>query len=172
MKGQDIVLLIAIIDYEHNVSSDYQKWKISTFSSKLGLSLSVIHRSISYLQSAALLDEESGRVNKKRFFDFAVNSIGILFPIELRSPTSGIATTLSAGIFDSKYAVQSGGKDYVWPSPLGNDSGVALSPIHKSAPSLALDSSYAYKILAALDSIRLERVREKTIASDYLRSLY
>ena len=174
MKGQDLLVLVAIMDAFDKQEDfiDGKPWKIKTLSDELKLGLSAVHRSISHCQQVALLDSDNGRVNVRRFFEFAIHSLGILFPVEVKGPTSGIATTLSAGIFPSSFAIQAGEHEFVWPSAVGEHNGLAIEPIHKSAPFLAISSRYSHRILAAFDSIRLERPREKNLASEYLRSLY
>lgn len=180
MKPQDIIILVSILDHyasvddslKYDIRNSSHRWKIQEISDDLNLSLGVVHRSIKSSEASALISRETGRVNIRRFFDFMIHASGILFPIAVKGPTSGIATTLSNGKFPSEYAIQEGEYGYVWPASLGKAVGLEINPIHKSAIPLAMKSAYAHRILSAFDSIRMERPREKEIAADYLRGFY
>lgn len=52
----------------------------------------------------------------------------------------------------------------VWPHPEGSIRGLELTPLHKTAPKVALADVKIYELLALVDCIREGRARERDIA--------
>jgi len=58
----------------------------------------------------------------------------------------------------------------VWPDPHGNLNGVTVSPLYKSVPYAARRDEKLYQLLAAVDGLRIGRVRERAVATSFLQS--
>jgi len=58
---------------------------------------------------------------------------------------------------------------YVWPDPEGTVRGLAVKPLHESAPSVARRDKYFYELLALTDAIRVGQARVRGLAEAELR---
>jgi hypothetical protein len=52
----------------------------------------------------------------------------------------------------------------VWPSPLGEDTGIGVEPLVPGAPDLRHRDPKLYRLLALIDSLRLADAREREVA--------
>lgn len=176
MKSQDITILVSLLttdEYqENNNLKEPPAWNYRGLGELLGISAANVHRSVQRCLEANLLSKDTARVNRRRFIEFLIHSVGILYPVNARGITQGLGTTLANGMFSSSYAIVSGANNYVWAYPEGSATGTSIEPIHPSAVVLSSKNGNAHKFFAALDSIRLEKPREKQLAAEYLREIY
>ena len=57
----------------------------------------------------------------------------------------------------------------VWPAADGEVRGLALEPLHPTAPGLAGSDPWMYEMLALIDGIRIGDARVRRVAKDLLR---
>ena len=60
---------------------------------------------------------------------------------------------------------------YVWPSGSGNEKGLAIQPLYPNAILAVQQDARLYDALALVDSIRIGRVRDKTLAIEKLKTI-
>ena len=60
------------------------------------------------------------------------------------------------------------GAPLVWPTPAGTMRGSSIEPLSKWAPNAVREDPHLYKLLSAVDAIRVGGARETSIALEYL----
>lgn len=56
----------------------------------------------------------------------------------------------------------------VWPDEEGGHMGTSLEPLHPAAPTAARANAQLYEMLALVDSLRVGKARERTMAARLL----
>lgn len=95
--------------------------------------------------------------------DFLVHGVPYVFAAETVPRARGIVTGLRA----LPDVIEREGFDpvhVVWPSPLGDATGMGIAPLVPAAADLPHRDPALYRLLAALDSLRLGDAREREIA--------
>src|SRR5450759_3377851 len=129
LKGDDITLLL-------NVAAESADWTVRSLEADIGIPRSVIHRSIRRLADAGLLDPKRRRVNASQAEEFLLHAVRYVFPPVRGGETRGIPTAWSAPPLAAELAPTSE-LPPVWPDPMGKVRGIALQPLHDSAPEIA-----------------------------------
>ncbi|MEX1828203.1 transcriptional regulator [Luteibacter sp. CQ10] len=143
---------------------------LSTGISKSQVSISMRHCIDIGLMIAAR--EGAPSVNRRGLFEFLVYGARYVFPVRPGAPTRGIATGVSAPVFQGKlYTAADSMAAQVWPDPRGNTMGQAVTPLSASVPFAVRQDPTLYALLALLDAIRLGAARERGIAERELRRL-
>jgi hypothetical protein len=159
LKGQDILLMMKLA--VGRATPDQNR-----LAQELFISQSEVAKSYKRCKQASLYADSIG-VLKGHLLD-AINAIRYYFPGELGSPVVGIPTAWSAqGAFSD---IRSNEK-IVWPHIGGKERGLKLEPIYKSIPdACALDADLHFA-MAAVDALRIGRLREVKIARQYLKKV-
>jgi hypothetical protein len=166
VKPQDVVIIVFLYSKQVGAGSDSPDWTFESLAGDLKLSKSAIHRSIENLKSGELMLNR--RINGRRLIEFLISGVPVLFPGQIGRETYGVETTVASPIFGKKIVSN---KPIIWPSDKGSVKGDALEPLHVIAVNVALLSDLSYKILAAIDSLRVGKPRERKIARSYLDAL-
>jgi hypothetical protein len=128
------------------------------------ISLSLKRCRASRLLNVSDIDKQ---INRAGLLEFLVHGLKYIFPAERGEITRGIPT--ATGAEPLKGYFQGGVDPPVWPYVDGTVRGPSLKPLHKSAPQAAMRDPKLYELLALVDAIRGERIRERSIAVDELR---
>lgn len=156
LKGEDIVVLLKLA----NGPAD---WTVRSLEEQTGVARSVVQRSTVRLAQAGLLDPERRQVNLARAEEFLVHGVKYLFPPVLGGETRGIPTGWAAPPLDAVLA-QAGDLPPVWPAAKGRVRGIALQPLHDSAPEIARRDPPLAEGLALIDGLRLGDARVRGLA--------
>lgn len=167
IKSQDCIILVKIL------ANPGVNWSQRQLANILFISLAEVNAGIKRLCEARLLrKDKQGQLfpNKDAASEFLVSSIKFLFPGKLGEFTRGIPTSVAAPLFHNKIAL---GEDPipVWPYATGKSKGVALNPIHPTAPKSVNEhpDQMFYEILILIDVIRSGRARERNMAIKLLK---
>jgi DNA-binding transcriptional MocR family regulator len=159
LKSQDVVVVLKL--------AGRPGWTIATVADELGLSSSAVHRSLERAVEAHLVSARSREVNANALEELLVHASRYLFPARLMGPARGIPTAWSApppserlGPLDED--------PLVWPDPQGQSRGIALEPIHPSAPPAARADATLHERLALVDALRAGGARVRREAADAL----
>lgn len=114
-------------------------------------------------------DDGPPTVNTKGLLEFLVYGIRYVFPVKMEGSTRGIATGLTAPIFEGE--LRAVDPSPVWPYAKGNSAGPAVEPLYKTVPMAVNRDPQLYAMLAALDAIRLGLPRERNLAIKKLETL-
>jgi hypothetical protein len=162
LKGEDIVVLLKL-------TADPPSWTVRSLEAELGIPRSVIQRSLVRLEQAALLEQGRRRANNGRAEEFLIHGLRYVFPPVRGGETRGVSTAWAAPPLQDKLA-DSGELPPVWPDPLGSVRGIALEPLHDSAPVISRRDPAVAEMLALTDGIRLGDARVRGLAEELLRA--
>lgn len=131
----------------------------------LFISPSEVSASLKRCKAAGLIywSDAEKRVNRTGLVEFLSHGLRYVFPAARGSLTRGIPTASAASPLNAHFQ-SSVDPPPVWPYAEGSVRGIALKPLHRQAPRAALHDARLYELLALVDAIRGERVRERGLA--------
>lgn len=156
LKSQDIVVLLKI-------AGEKPGWTLAQVARELELSSSAVHRSLERAGHAGLYSRSRRAVNPGPLLEFLVHGAKYAFPAVWEGEARGILTAWAAPPL-ADLLTASGGNPPVWPYAKGKKRGIALQPLHRSAPKAALRDSHLRELLALFDAIRIGNARERALA--------
>jgi hypothetical protein len=161
MNGLDILVLLKLCALEN------PRIQSKVLASQLHLSPSEITQSLKRCRASGLLSwsEPDKCVNRAAFLEFLVHGFRYVFPAETGSMTRGIPTGAAAEPLRSRF-IDSGEPPAVWPHEEGTVRGFAYEPIHRRAPEAALQDPRLYQLLAMVDGLRGNSIRERQVAKE------
>jgi hypothetical protein len=146
-------------------------WTYQKLGESLGISPSDCHAAIKRCLQNSLLrhsrQSDQPVPVHRNIEEFAIHGIKYVFPAEIGTLTRGIPTTYAAPVLSGKL-MASGDHCYVWPDGRGQQTGLAMPPIHKTVPFAVRKDPVLYELLALIDAIRFGRARESGLARDML----
>lgn len=161
MKPQDVIVLIKLHTWAQG------RWKIVPLAQSIFLSQSETHAAIKRLEKAALFDLVTEKPNVGAMEEFIIHGLKYSFPATIGPETRGLATAHSAmpmsGLISSK-----DDDVVVWPYEAGTTRGQSIEPLYRTAPQAANEDPKLYEFLSLIDSLRVGRSREQSIAKDEL----
>ena len=162
LKGEDIVVLLKL-------TGDPPSWTVRSLESELGIPRSVIQRSLVRLEQAGLLEQGRRRANHSRAEEFLLHGLSYVFPPVRGGETRGVPTAWAAPPLRGELA-DSAELPPVWPDAMGDVRGIALEPLHESAPEISRRDPALMELLALTDGIRLGDARARGLAGELLRA--
>lgn len=108
----------------------------------------------------------SKRINRRALYELLAFGVPYFFPVAPGRITRGIATGASAPVLRGVF--MSDPEPLVWPHPEGDLRGMAVAPLHPSAPNAARRDPPLYDLLALIDAVRVGRARERDEARKLL----
>lgn len=161
LKGEDIVVLLKL-------TTELPDWTVRSLESEIGIPRSVIQRSLVRLEQSGLLEAGRRRPNVGRAEELLVHGVKYVFPPVRGGETRGVPTAWAAPPLQDKLA-DSGELPPVWPDAMGDVRGIALEPLHESAPEISRRDPALMELLALTDGIRLGDARVRGLAEELLR---
>lgn len=162
MRPQDIVILLKIM-----ITTE-SEWQYRDLASSLYLSISEISESLYRSHLAGLVDESKKKVFRKSLLEFLEHGLHYVFPQVPGTMVTGVPTAHSQKYFQSKFSSEF---NYVWPDDSGYMRGLSITPLYKGAPKAVQKDEMLHELLAAIDIIRVGRVREIKEALLLLRKI-
>jgi hypothetical protein len=159
LKQQDIVLAVHLL-------RDERFRKQTEYAEELGICQAEISSSLKRLINARLIDPELQLPYRKNLKEFLIHGLKYAFPVRPGPIVKGVATAHSALPLSNK--MRSSGIPVVWPSDSGKVQGQAVEPLYPSVPEIVRRQSALYEVLALIDSLRLGKAREQTVAIEEL----
>jgi hypothetical protein len=155
MRPQDVVILLKILISKEN-------WQYRDLSADLLLSISEVSESLNRSHIAGLIDQNKKNVFRQSLMEFIAYGLHYVFPQLPGSLVTGVPTAHAHPYFSEKIKSDI---NYVW---LDNDNGISrglkIDPLYKNAVLACYKDPVLYKLLAAIDIIRVGRPRELKIA--------
>ena len=156
LKGQDIVVLTAIMDGRRQGESYAQ------LGTRACLSASETHAAVKRLQDASLIGP-NWHVLKRNVLELLIHGIRYAFPFRSTGVMAkGMPTSYAAPVADGAFAVA--GTCPVWRSQYGQTYGQAFEPLYATVPNAAEKDRELYDRLAVIDMLRGGRLRERRFA--------
>lgn len=166
MKPQDVLVVLKLVaDGERKVS-------FSQLGKELGVSASETHAAFQRAAQAGLIRAEDGKPVKRAVAEFLVHALKYVLPVEPGRRTRGIPTGFGAPPLSKHFmAIAKSDRDIpVWPDPQGEQAGLEIEPICRSAPQAALRDPILYEWLVLADTVRgAGRARERELAESMIR---
>ncbi len=134
-------------------------------SARLGMSTSQVHYALTALRRARLVGEDR-RVRRAAMLEFLKHGAKYAFAAHPGPETLSIPTGIAAPMFAD--ADSRAGAPLVWPTPTGTLRGSSIEPLSKWVPHAVRDDAHLYKLLSAVDAIRVGRAREASTAVEFL----
>ncbi|MEL6630724.1 MAG: hypothetical protein AAFQ83_04625 [Bacteroidota bacterium] len=160
MRPQDVLILLKIITIGH------RNWRYSDIAQSLHISQSEVAEALNRSMLARLVDASKKRVFVSALIEFLVHGLKYVFPAQPGATVRGIPTGHSAKPL--RDIIESDREVYVWPSPIGNMRGQAITPLYPSIIDAIRHDPMLYELLALLDAIRVGRAREQKAAIEEL----
>lgn len=163
IKPQDILVLAKIIVKRS------LPWRQLDLAYELGLSQSEIAQSLERLSISKLLRDRAPV--KAAVLEFLIHGLKYVFPVEPGPVSRGMPTSHSAKPLSKKIISE---KDdvYVWPYAEGDIRGHSIKPLYPSVPEAAKKDEKLHELLSLIDALRVGKVREVKLASEYLREQF
>lgn len=161
MKGQDIVVLLALWDAPTS-------WTIRSLESATGIPRAGVHRSLNRLAASDLYEAWGRRPKPRQTEEFLIHGAKYVFPAALGGETRGVPTAWAAPPLAEEFAPTSE-LPPVWPHSRGAMRGVALEPLHPSVPELVARQPKLVEKLTLLDGVRVGDARVRKVAASLLR---
>lgn len=117
-------------------------------------STSAVHRSVGRLRSAFLCHANGRSVDADALCEFLEHGIRYVFPPMCSDNGRGMATG-SAHPDLTQVAHNGSARRLVWPAVRGDAQGETIVPLFASAPRVAAQDPRMYRLLAAVDLIRI-----------------
>lgn len=163
MRPHDIAVLLKIISF-----SD-KEWLGKDIADELILSKSAVCESLARSSYAGLLKMDKRTVNKQALYDFLVNGLKYVFPIQAGTVAMGLPTGSVAPILRDYFPLE---EVYVWPAFNGETRGLLIEPLYPGATKAAKLDPILYDLLALCDVFRLGKAKEIKKASELLHNIF
>jgi DNA-binding Lrp family transcriptional regulator len=164
LKPQDVYVALKL------VAAGSPRAPYARLAVELAMSPSEVHASVRRAQASGLLHGPAMdyRPNIAALEEFLIHGLKYVFPAERGELTRGFATSYAAPPL--RKLIAPGEEPIpVWPFAEGNQRGISLAPLFKTAPAAAKLDEPFYELLALADALRDGRVRERRIAETALR---
>lgn len=157
---QDVLVMIKLC----LVGQD--SWTYEFLAHELGMSSSMLHSAVKRATKSRLFDEIDRRPRRKALEEFLIHGVKYAYPPDIGTITRGVPTAHAAL---EGYISSGEGSQYVWAHPLGTIRGMAVSPLYKSVPEIAVQDRRLHLALGAVDMLRIGRARERRLGEETIR---
>lgn len=164
MRPQDVLILLK------KTTSSGQNMLNKHLAGSLRISASEVTEALERCRIAKLVDGTKKRVNIMAFEEFLIYGLKYVFPAQPGSTVRGIPTAFSAS--PMKELISQGMERYVWACSKGTERGQSIEPLYKTVPEIVNGDAELYELLAIVDTIRVGRIREITIAVNELKKRF
>ena len=158
------VLTVLKLSADPEVARSY-----ASLAESLEVSASQAHSSARRAREARLLDESLG-VRRRAVLDMLVPGIRYFIATKEGAETRGMATSYGASPIKELFGELD--RVPVWPMAGGGARGPAVEPIHEAAPAAARRDAELYRLLVAVDAMRIGRAREVAAGRDVLERFF
>ena len=160
MRPIDVVILLKKITHQGASMNGKQ------LADSLCISPSEVSVAMDRNRIAQLVDEGKSRVNILALRDFLIYGIRYCFPVKPGSAVRGIPTASSADVI--KHAIVGNGEQFVWKNSSGTLRGQSIIPLYPNAPEATKKDAELHSLLAIVDSLRIGKARERSVAIEKL----
>lgn len=161
MRPQDIAILLKIATFKD------KPWMGKDLAIALSISSSEVSESLTRSAFAGLLDTSRNKIMKHAFLEFLEHGFKYVFPQQPGPLVRGLPTAHSAPPLNKLIQSQ---EYYVWPDATGDQRGQAIEPLHPGVVKAAKSDEEFYELMALIDSIRIGRTREQSLAIQELKN--
>jgi hypothetical protein len=160
MRPQDIVVLMKILSLKES------NWTYADIAKAIHISSSEVFEAMERCRLAKLVDESKKTIYRLALKEFLVSGLKYVFPVEPGPIVRGIPTAHSAPPISEK--IVAGNEVFVWEYKKGDIRGQSIEPLYKTVPEVVNSDKELYELLVIIDTIRVGRAREISIAIEEL----
>lgn len=160
MRPQDVVVLMKILSLKD------RQWTYSDIAKDIHISSSEVFEALERCRLAKLVDGSKKTIHILALKEFLLYGLKYVFPVEPGPVVRGIPTAHSAPPVSEK--IVSGNEVFVWEYKKGDIRGQSIDPLYKTVPEIVHSDKELYELLVIIDTIRVGRAREVSIAIDEL----
>ncbi len=164
LKAQDVLVALKLA-LKDGWSDSY-----AVLAEELGMSASEAHAAVRRLEEARLLEPGEKHVRRFLLRNFLLHGVPYAFAARSEGMTRGVPTAWAAPVFAKEF-VSGNQPPPVWPDSEGKVQGLAVKPLYPSAVHAAKKDEKLYALLAAVDSLRIGRARERASAEKKINEL-
>jgi hypothetical protein len=161
LKGQDILVLVRLFGQDERTT-------IQQIADSLRLDIASVHRSLRRLEEVRLVLPDR-RAAVPQADEFLSHGLRYVFPGQFKGESRGVETAWAAEPLRNLLAATDSPAP-VWPYPRGKTRGIALEPLHASAPEAALADPELHARFALVDALRIGDARTRRVAREELLS--
>ena len=149
---------------------------------KLHLSSSTVFEALGRLKQAklaVLTAYQPAKILPGKLLDFLVHGVPTIYFPKRIEVVRGIPTSVFSPLFRDRFAKENQKPEgrgpeilLVWPYSKGKEMGEGLLPLYPTVPIACSQDPDLYQLMAAIDVLRVGRVREREAAIAYLEDLF
>ena len=174
LKPQDILVALKLFVLHEGA-------KLHSFASianSVGLSASETHAAVKRASRSRLLTSMNSlgsrrsclpQASASHLLRFVENGLPYVFPAEKGTVISGMPTGVGAEPLRDAMVVGQDELLPVWPSKTGDCKGISFKPLYRSCPYAAGNDPRLYRLLALIDAIRDDGLRQRQVALDLFK---
>ena len=159
LQPSDIVVLFALLNTA-------PPWTLRSVAARLGVAHAKVQRALERLERAGLYDATRRRVVPHAAEEFLVHGLRYMHPVTLGPVTRGVPTAWAARPLCDE--IVDGDLPPVWPDPMGDVRGQAVTPLDASLPALAREWPEVAELAALTDALRIGDARSRELARRHL----
>lgn len=158
LRGEDVIVLLDLCGAEDPVT-------VRAVAARTLLPIANVQRSLRRLEEARLI--AGRRPLRGNVAEFLRHALPYALPATPGGETRGVPTAWAAEPLASALTAP-GPLPPVWADPAGTVRGLAVPPLHRVAPRLAVERPALGEQLALVDAIRMGEARTRTLATRLL----
>lgn len=165
LDSVDVYVLLKVASVPDGV-----RWIQSGLAHEIGVSPSVVNRSLKKAEDLKLYHPIRRKANSRALTDALVHGARYFLAPKRGGEVRGVPTAWAAPPLDNQL-VSGEALPPVWPDPEGIIRGLSVEPLHPSAPQAARRNAAFYELLALVDVLRIGGTRERSLAEKELSRL-
>lgn len=146
-------------------------WSQGTLAADIGVSPATVNRALKRAAHAKLYNPARKTLNLRSLEEALIHGLRYFMSPERGGEIRGIPTAWAAPPLNAEISTGEA-LPPVWPDPAGQIRGLAVEPLHPSAPRVAGRDPLFYAVLALADALRLGGNRERNLAQKALHRLF
>lgn len=158
----DVYVLLKVVSVP-----DGSRWLQSGLAHEIGVSPSVINRSLKKGELLKLYHPIRRKVNSKGLLEALVHGARYFLAPTRGGEVRGVPTAWAAPPLANQI-VTGEALPPVWPDREGTTRGLSVEPLHPSSPMAARRDPAFYELLALVDTLRIGSARERSLAEKEL----
>ncbi len=163
LKPQDLAVTLKYVLNQDNYPT------LENLAHSLGMTTSNVHLSVQRSIQAKLLEQPSPRIIKpirSHILEFMTHGVRYAFYPSHKGMTRGTPTAHAAPPLN--HIINQDNVPPVWTDENGTAYGTSLEPLWKNAAYASQQDPRLYELLALTDALRIGKIRERRLASEYL----
>ncbi|MFT5129440.1 MAG: hypothetical protein ACI8W8_003062 [Rhodothermales bacterium] len=151
MRSVELLVVLRLVSWRKS------KWTYAELAQSLYLGEGQTHGAVKGAAQSGFFDLDQKTILYGNLMEFIEHGVKYAFAAQATGEVVGVRTGPDAEPMRSQFAAGSG-LPFVWDAPdLGQITGVALPPLHRVVPRVAIDDHRFHELLALIDVLRLRQ---------------